>query len=115
MTATAAGALCQVALPLATEDTIREAWRVMGAAGDAPVVVAITRRTDELDAFLAQADRLYLATPTDDAYTHLALESLATLGPPTALLRPPTGILARRAAALGLTELRPPDHERAPA
>ena len=78
MTATAAGALCQVALPPATEDTIREAWRVMGAAGDAPVVVAITRRTDELDAFLAQADRLYLATPTDDAYTHLALESLVT-------------------------------------
>jgi hypothetical protein len=70
------------------------------------VVVAITRRTDELDAFLAQADRLYLATASDDAYTHLALESLATLGPQTALLRPPTGILARRAAAFGLTELR---------
>src|SRR5256885_1124978 len=59
--APAAGALCFVALPSTAEEAIQTAWRVLGAAGDVPVVVAVTRRTDELDAFIAQADRIFLA------------------------------------------------------
>jgi hypothetical protein len=105
--ASAAGALCHVVLPPAPDAAVREAWRVMAAAADAPVVVTVTTRTDELDAFLAQADRLYLATDAEDAYAELALASLAALGPPAVHLRPPTGLVARRAAALGLVALRP--------
>jgi hypothetical protein len=106
--ATATGALCHVALPGADEEAIRAAWRVVAAAGDAPVVVGVTTRSDDLDAFLAQADRLVLATAADAVYAELALDSLAHLGPPTDRVRPPAGFVARRAAALGLLELRAP-------
>ncbi len=107
LNAVAGGTLCRVALPENAEAGVREAWRVVAAAAGAPVVIALARRCDGFDALLAQVDRLLLGTrPADDcAYTGLALEALAALGPPAALVTVPAGLLARRAAALGLAAL----------
>lgn len=98
--AVAAGTLCHADLG---EDPLRVMWR---AAAVAPTVVALPGRDVDADELLAQADLLLLAAPPG-AYADLALASLATLGPPVALIPAPTGLLARRAAALGLTRITP--------
>lgn len=86
------------------EDPQRDAWRAITAAAGCPAVVAATSRTPALDALLAQADRLLLALPDagDSTYAELALATLAAVGPPTARIDPPSGVLTRRLAALGL-------------
>jgi hypothetical protein len=106
LAASAAGAVCHVALP-SGDDAVRRLWQAITAAAGHPSVVALPARTDRLDAFLAEADRLFLAPPSgaDPAYTEAALASLAALGPPASLVAPPAGAVARRAAALGLRPL----------
>jgi hypothetical protein len=105
--AAGSGALCLVVLPDDVEAAVRLVWRAMATAGDAPVVVGVTARTAALDAFLAQADRLVLATRTgaDATFVDVALRSLARLGPPAEAITLPVGVLARRAAALGFARL----------
>jgi hypothetical protein len=106
--AVAAGALCQVTLGDGA-DAPREAWRAIAAAAGHPAVVAAPGRDAEWDALLAEADQLVLAPPPDApaAYVEAARASLAALGPPVELVAPPAGVVARRAAALGLLRLRP--------
>jgi hypothetical protein len=96
--ARAYGALCLVEAPDA---------RAAVAAVDAPVVIASTRREPELDALLATADRLVLATGDDPLLAELAAGDLARLGPPVTLATPAAGLLARQAARLGLAAARP--------
>ncbi len=102
-TAVAAGALCRVDLPGDPGAACREAWRLVRVAG-VPVVVGFAERDDELDALLAAADRLVLATApdADEALVLLAVAALARLGPPTSHLVLPGGPVGRRLAALGL-------------
>ncbi len=104
LAAGAAGTLCQVALSDA-----HEAWRAIAPAAGSPVVIAFTARTAAVDELLAGADHLYLAPPdlADPVYVEAALASLAALGPPADVVVPPPGLVARRAAALGLLRLRP--------
>ncbi|MEA2166965.1 MAG: hypothetical protein QOF76_265 [Solirubrobacteraceae bacterium] len=105
--AAGSGALCVVMLPDDVEAAVRLVWRAMATAGDAPVVVGVTGRTAALDAFLAQADRLVLATRAgaDATFVDVALGSLTRLGPPVEAITLPVGVLARRAAALGFARL----------
>jgi hypothetical protein len=106
--AAAGGGLCHVALGDG-EDAVRDLWRAITAAAGHPAVVALPARTDALDGFLAETDQLYLAQPpgAEPEYTEAALASLAALGPPVACVAPPQGVVARRAAALGLRALAP--------
>lgn len=72
------------------------------AALDAPVVVAAARRDAAVDALLAGAERLVLGAGPDALLTDLAAEDLARLGPPVSVVTAPAGLIARRAARLGL-------------
>jgi len=105
LVASAAGPLCRVVLPDSPEEAVRDAWRAIAAAAGYPAVVALPAREAAHDALLVHADLLLLAAGADaDAtYAELALASLAALGPPAGLTRPPAGVLSRRLAALGLT------------
>lgn len=111
------GALCHVTLPEEAELAVRLAWRVIGASVDAPVVIGVAGRNAERDAFLAQADRLFLAVREDSnpVYVEIALASLARLGPPAERVIAPTGPVARRAAARGFARLTPAGAETVPA
>jgi hypothetical protein len=102
-----AGGLCAVALPADPQDAVREAWRVIAAAG-VPVVIGVDRRDEALDRLLAELDLIVLAPPAgaDPALTDLALASLVRVGPPVETIGVATGALARCFAGLGL---RPAD------
>lgn len=105
--AVAAGPTCRLTLPDDHEATPRVVWRAVAIAAGAPVVVVPPVRDAGFDALLAQADALLAAVPVDvsSVYAELTLASLAALGPPAALVRVPTGFVARRRAALGLARL----------
>jgi hypothetical protein len=107
--AAASGLLCHVALEDDPVDATRRLWRVAGAV-DVPVVLALPGRLDGYDGVLAQLDRLVLATPpgAEATVTTLALASLERLGPPVVSLGVPAGLIARRAAALGLVAIDRP-------
>jgi hypothetical protein len=102
--AAAAGVLCHVAVTAPPG-----AWRAVAAAAGHPAVVAIAARDDAWDGLLADADHLFLAAPFEapEAYVEAARAALGALGPPVAGLAPPAGLVARRAATLGLLRLRP--------
>ncbi|MEA2125076.1 MAG: hypothetical protein QOI80_1858 [Solirubrobacteraceae bacterium] len=107
--AVAAGAVCRVALPPDAATGVRDAWRAITAAAGLPAVVALPGRAEGWDVLLGDTDHLVLAAAddADPAYIELALGSLAGLGPAVDRIVAPAGLVARRAAALGLLRLRP--------
>lgn len=91
------------------QEAVRDTRRAVLAAAGSPAVIALARRSEELDELLADADLLVLATPADaePTYRELALSSLAALGPPTASLSVPEGLFARTLALHSLARLVP--------